>query len=216
MEKHIKTYAIEDVLKILKQARATKGMTQRGLSERTGVPQSHLSKIESGLTDIRLSSLIELARALDLEVALVPRKAIPAIETVVRSTGYPAPVSSSADIAKRSRELEQALNTVKKLQLQFPEQPALKQLQENLQIISNFRSTGTEFAKLLAEALKAYRPLQQLATRQRIELGPLPAREITEAAKAIQKLRNASVHQPPAPNTPRPAYRLDEEEEGHD
>lgn len=108
-KKHRKLSAIEDLLKALKQARATKGMSQREVSERTGVPQSHLSKIESGLNDTRLSSLIELARALDLEVALRPRKAVSAVETVVRSIHNPAPVPSFADIARRSRELEQAL-----------------------------------------------------------------------------------------------------------
>lgn len=88
------TYATKDVIKTLKEAREAKGLSQRALGARTGVPQSHISKIEKGGTDIRLSSLIELARVLDLELRLVPRKAVSAVEAVVRSTlpasGLPA------------------------------------------------------------------------------------------------------------------------------
>ena len=49
------------------------------------MPQSHISKIESGVVDLRLSSLISLARVLDLELAFVPRKIMPAVRSIVRS-----------------------------------------------------------------------------------------------------------------------------------
>ncbi len=86
-------YATQDIIDTLKGTRTAKGLSQRALSERTGVPQSHISKIESGGTDIRLSSLTELARALDLDLRLVPRKAVPAVDSVVRST---VPTAASA------------------------------------------------------------------------------------------------------------------------
>jgi HTH-type transcriptional regulator / antitoxin HipB len=65
---------IEDIAKALKQARQANGMSQRALGERVGLPQTHISKIEKGATNIRLATLIELARALDLEVELIPRE----------------------------------------------------------------------------------------------------------------------------------------------
>ena len=70
-------YATEDIIRELKEAREAKGLSQRDLSARIGVPQSHISKIESGRSDIRLSSQIEFARALDLDLMLVPRAAVP-------------------------------------------------------------------------------------------------------------------------------------------
>src|SRR5690606_6170540 len=112
LEKHIMSYATEDIIKTLKEAREAKGLSQRVLSARTGVPQSHISKIESGGTDIRLSSLIELARVLDLELKLVPRKAVPAVETVVRSTVPPPTTPQTADTAKAVREFERTLESV--------------------------------------------------------------------------------------------------------
>lgn len=79
-------YDIEHIVEALKAARKAKGLSQRNLSARAGLPQSHLSKIEGGKVDLQLSSLIQLARLLDLEVTLVPRKAIPAVMSIVRAT----------------------------------------------------------------------------------------------------------------------------------
>src|SRR5262245_18262031 len=69
----------------LKAARETKGLSQRALSERAGVPQGHIAKMQTGAVDLRLSSLLELARVLDLELALVPRKSVPSVNSIVRS-----------------------------------------------------------------------------------------------------------------------------------
>lgn len=56
----------------LKRARLQKGTTQRDLGQLIGVPQSHISKIEAGAVDLRISSLVVLARALDLSLELNP------------------------------------------------------------------------------------------------------------------------------------------------
>jgi transcriptional regulator with XRE-family HTH domain len=79
------TYQIGEIAERLKRAREAKGLSQRALSARAGVPQGHLSKIENAAIDIRLSSLIQLARSLDLELTLIPRKALPAVEGIVRA-----------------------------------------------------------------------------------------------------------------------------------
>jgi HTH-type transcriptional regulator/antitoxin HipB len=78
-------YTLEHIAAALKTAREARGLSQRALSELAGVPQSHISKIERGAVDLRVSSLIELARILDLELVLVPRKSVPAVESVIRS-----------------------------------------------------------------------------------------------------------------------------------
>ena len=82
-------YVTEQILASLKEARGRKGYSQRELSARSGVPQSHISKIESGGVDLRLSSLIAIARVLDLELFVAPKKSVPAIKSVIRSVqGY--------------------------------------------------------------------------------------------------------------------------------
>ena len=62
------TYATEHIASTLKNARRAKGLGQRALGKKAAVPQSHISKIENGAVDLRVSSLVELARALHLEL----------------------------------------------------------------------------------------------------------------------------------------------------
>lgn len=80
------SYVAEQILKSLREARVRKGFSQRELSARSGVPQSHISKIESGGVDLRISSLIALARVLDLELFVAPKKSVPAIQSIIRSS----------------------------------------------------------------------------------------------------------------------------------
>ena len=75
----------------LKQARIDKKLSQKALSERLGMPQSHLSKIENGKTDLRVSSLIELARILGLEPMLIPKKNLPAIQAILQGISTAGP-----------------------------------------------------------------------------------------------------------------------------
>ncbi|WP_111976916.1 helix-turn-helix domain-containing protein [Algibacillus agarilyticus] len=80
------SYVTKPILEALREARARKGFSQRELSARSGVPQSHISKIESGGVDLRMSSLIALARVLDLELFVAPKKSVPAIKSIIRSS----------------------------------------------------------------------------------------------------------------------------------
>ena len=73
-------YTAEQIAHTLRSARRAGKLSQRALSARTGVPQSHISKIENGAVDLRVSSLVELARVLDLELMLVPRKTVSAVQ----------------------------------------------------------------------------------------------------------------------------------------
>lgn len=86
------SYKSEHLLEQIKLARAASGQSQRALAQRTGLTQSHISKIESAALEPGLSSFIDLARALDLEPMLIPRKMIPAVQAIVR-----APASSESE-----------------------------------------------------------------------------------------------------------------------
>ena len=78
------TYATEHIAGSLRNARRAKGLTQRALGKKAAVPQSYISKIENGAVDLRVSSLVELARALNLELMLVPRKTVSAVQSIIR------------------------------------------------------------------------------------------------------------------------------------
>jgi HTH-type transcriptional regulator/antitoxin HipB len=69
----------------LKAAREEKKLSQRALAEMAGVPQSHISNIENGKVNIRISSLFEIARVLELEPMLIPRRYVPAVKGFMQS-----------------------------------------------------------------------------------------------------------------------------------
>jgi len=74
----------ETLTQRLREARLAQGVRQAELSQRAGVPQSHISRIEANTVDLRVSSLLSLAHALDMEVVLAPRKALPAVQSIIR------------------------------------------------------------------------------------------------------------------------------------
>jgi len=66
----------------LRQSREVKGLTQSDMGERIGQPQSAVSRIERG-GDIRVSTLLEMARVLEMEPVLVPKHLIPAVHALL-------------------------------------------------------------------------------------------------------------------------------------
>ena len=75
--------AIKSLTDTLRATRERKGISQRALSAKLGIPQSRLSRIENAAVDVRTSSLLDLARALDLEPVLVPRRLVPAVTRII-------------------------------------------------------------------------------------------------------------------------------------
>lgn len=72
------------IIKEIKRLRQEKGLSQAALGAKLGLPQSHISKIEKGETDLRLSTLIELAQILGLELVLVPRLMAPMVHSLIK------------------------------------------------------------------------------------------------------------------------------------
>lgn len=235
------TYATEDIIRTLKEAREAKGLSQRALSTRIGVPQSHISKIETGGADIRISSLIEIARALDLELKLVPRKAVPAVDTVVRSTA-PAPPPKSGEVQRQLRSLSTEIAFLKNL---YPDVQELTQLQKifsqlrtlpvintsTWQAIRKAMKPITDWGKEISEATK----LSNGHPKQLAEASKLPARRLKEisettklsserlkefqnAASNVQQLRNALLHNLSERAASLPAHQLadDDHADGND
>jgi HTH-type transcriptional regulator/antitoxin HipB len=73
-------HTINEQLRDLRRARHT---SQRALGVRVGLPQSHISAIETEKVDPRLASVIEIARQLDHELVLVPRVLVPAVRAML-------------------------------------------------------------------------------------------------------------------------------------
>lgn len=195
-------YSTQHIAKALREARENKGLSQRELSRSAGVPQSHISKIESGNVDLRLTSLVELARALDLELTLVPRNTVPAVQSIIR-TSAPG-ISPDRALARKARnELTRLRNTIDHLPRTALARNQLDQLQRHLRELQHFRLSQSDL-KSIQEAHKALTEfLADPANRNAIE----------ESLKQIQELRNHLVHRrPTALPSARPAYSLDEDD----
>lgn len=64
-------------------------LNQELLGERLGVPQAHVSLIETGRVMPRVETLLDLARLLDHDLVLVPRSLAPAVAALIEQGGTP-------------------------------------------------------------------------------------------------------------------------------
>ncbi|SRR5690554_5933579 len=69
------------------EARRALGLTQAELADKAGLSRMAVQKAESGSTDPRLSTLQVMARALGMELMLVPSAIRPDLEHFVQSGG---------------------------------------------------------------------------------------------------------------------------------
>src|SRR5581483_6499346 len=99
MAKHIKPLRLkglpDDFREQIKQARQKRGWGQRDLAAKVGLPQPHISGIESGVVVPRFDTLLDLVRVLDLDILLVPRALVPSVQSLVRAQREPESVEKS-------------------------------------------------------------------------------------------------------------------------
>lgn len=198
------SYATEHIAQTLKVAREAKGLSQRDLSSRARVPQGHISKIENGAVDLRLSSLISLARILDLELTLVPRKIVPAIRSIVRS-GTQERVATDP----RARPILKEIRNVAELVINSSGEPLSEKeadvLRRNLSLLSQISLSGEQLT-----SLKSAMRTMKLYLDHPENMGL-----VRDAADIVRELRNNLVHNlEPQADFVRPAYSLDEDGDG--
>jgi transcriptional regulator with XRE-family HTH domain len=68
----------------LRTAREQKGLTQKALADSLGLRQRQISDLERAAMDPRFSTVQDVARALELEVALVPRHLVSTLDGLQR------------------------------------------------------------------------------------------------------------------------------------
>lgn len=181
-------YAVAELLEQLRAARLAQGLSQRQLGERIGLPQSNIARLESGNTDPGLSKIIELARALDLDLQLIPRKALPAIQGAMRANELAIDPHDATSRAIRSiRNFGETLARIAPTQVEIPES-----LRKTLADLERLRFDQAQF-RALQDAIK---PLQRAMDRFE-ETGSSPkdwARRMGESATRLRDLRNRIAH----------------------
>lgn len=76
----------------IKQARGRKGWSQRQLGAAVGLPQPHISAIEAGGIVPRFDTVLDLVRVLEMDLLLVPRSLVPAVQSLIRAQKAPGAV----------------------------------------------------------------------------------------------------------------------------
>jgi predicted transcriptional regulator len=87
---------IQEIIDVLKCTRRQKKISQGELAIKLGIPQSHLSKIEGYKINPTLNLIVEIARALELEPMLIPKKHSRVICHLLESIDQPVLEASPA------------------------------------------------------------------------------------------------------------------------
>jgi transcriptional regulator with XRE-family HTH domain len=189
------TYASEDLLDQLRREREGRRISQRGLSQRSGITQSHISQIESGKLEPGLSSFLALARSLDLEAVLVPRKLLPAVTGVLRAH---RPVDQGPDDRTR-KAIDNALVHIQSSQGETTDMETLDRLSKALVMLRSAPLAPGD-QDLLRAALDLLAD-KRAAVSQDV---------LANAANILWPVRNKIAHA--TRGTPRPAYALTEDD----
>lgn len=188
-------YKSDDLINELRKAREAAGLSQRALSARSGLTQSHISNIERRTLEPGLSSLIDVARALDLELVLVPKRLLPAVTGILHTERVEhdlSPESGKSALGAIAR----AERIVAKQKSLYGSSIDLDQILESLRFLRHapLQSPDIDRVKNAANALNRY---QSSAQSNSI---------VKEVATQFRELRNRYAH--PVSNAPRPAYTL--------
>lgn len=69
---------------LLRRARSTAGLTQEQVADLAGLSRPRYRDIETGAAAARVTTLMNVSRALGLEMMLVPQAMVPAVRALMR------------------------------------------------------------------------------------------------------------------------------------
>lgn len=199
-------HSIQYIADQLKAGRELKGLSQRELGELSGVTQSQISRIERGTLDPQLTTLVELARALDLELMLVPRSAMSAVSAIVRSsTGAGRDASQTRKVAKWLKRLNETLSQVSNVsEMEEGQSETLSQIARQVRDLSRFNLSLLDPGELrkASDALRTYKEQSQGYEAF-----------LSQAMAALQHVRDSALRassELPRQEKPRAAYAVSE------
>ena len=76
--------ALLDIGQLLKATRKVKRLTQEEVADMAGISRPRYREIEAGSSAARTTTLINIARALGLELMLIPQAMVPAVDALLR------------------------------------------------------------------------------------------------------------------------------------
>lgn len=76
--------ALLEIGQLLKAARKARQLTQEQVAKMAGISRPRYREIEAGSSAARTTTLINIARALGLELMLIPQAMVPAVDALLR------------------------------------------------------------------------------------------------------------------------------------
>ncbi len=76
--------ALLDIGLLLKDTRKSRKLTQEQVADMAGISRPRYREIEAGSSAARTTTLINIARALGLELMLIPQAMVPAVNALLR------------------------------------------------------------------------------------------------------------------------------------
>jgi transcriptional regulator with XRE-family HTH domain len=192
-------YKSEDLIQAIRDRRTEAGISQRALSARAGLTQGHISQIETGALEPGLSSFIDIARALDLEIVLVPKKLLPAVQGILRQK--PAEDVSLETAQAALREINRGERLIVKQKQLYGSSVDLDRIAEYLRFLRSVPLRKPDL-QIVSKAIE---------TLRRHQASPQSKDVIAKIATDLQDMRNRIAHRPS--ETPRSAYALDHEDD---
>jgi transcriptional regulator with XRE-family HTH domain len=193
-------YKTEDLALQIKQARDRAGLSQRDLSAQSGITQAHISQIESGKLNPGLATVVDIGRALDMELVLIPKRLMPAVNSLI-DTGPTrrglSPETGSAALQKISRG-ERLVIKHKHL---YGPSVELDRMAEYMQFLKRVSLRPDEIDTIV----------DVIDTLNTYQASPQSNEIIKDAVRRLQHLRNRVAHEEAA--EPRSAYSLDEDDD---
>jgi transcriptional regulator with XRE-family HTH domain len=193
-------------------ARHRASLSQRTLGAKVGIAQSHLSKIERAAVDPQVSSLVEIARALGLELMLIPTQLVPAVRALQREA-IPDPRRAPSVI---DRDLSRLTRRARELMTRFPDLRALAEIEaaaDELRIARLGESAAAEARSSIDAVMAIVNRLRghsrARSTIEQTAAGVQAAQALVPLARALRELRNAWIHRDTS-SSQTPAYRLDD------
>lgn len=93
MSSHVKPTRLNGLPEALRheliEERHKRRWSQAELGHRLGLPQMHISGIETGKIVPRFDTLLDLVRVLDRDLLMVPRTLVPAVQALIRDHRHP-------------------------------------------------------------------------------------------------------------------------------
>jgi transcriptional regulator with XRE-family HTH domain len=190
------SYQSESLIAQAREVREASGLSQRTLSERAGLTQSHISQIESGKMEPGLSSFIDMTRALNLEVMLVPKKLVPAVLGLVKAQATPDMHIHAGQ--PNDKRFARAERVVKKMKQIYGSSADLDRIADVLRFLRrvNLSDQEMQLVRELIARLERYQASDQAA--------PI----VRDIAQNLQRVRNSIAHG--VSTEPKPAYSLDD------